>query len=158
MWAVWKLQYTSLGWCNFFPDIILISWGLSKIAGCLLLVPVIISSPTPIWRSSHIRHWERVLSPWGVSPHTIFRLLWRFFFLFFICSCVHFFDKHYSKSQGRKEDLMKYVMMCHLVLLGEHSLPGTSKITTIHSSQKLTEEESERITKLIKGEVSQVHI
>lgn len=53
---------------------------------------------------------------------------------------------------------MMFVMMWHLVLLGEHSVPGTSKITTIHSNQKLTEEESERITKLIKGEVSQVQI
>lgn len=41
-------------------------------------------------------------------------------------------------------------------LVGEHSVPEISKITTIHSSSDLTGEESERILKLIKGNVSHV--
>lgn len=37
-------------------------------------------------------------------------------------------------------------------------MPEISKITTIHSSSNLTEEESERIIKLIKGKVAQAQI
>lgn len=48
--------------------------------------------------------------------------------------------------------------MWNLWLVGENSVPEISKITTIHSSSNLTEEQSERIIKLIKGKVSQVQI
>lgn len=44
-----------------------------------------------------------------------------------------------------------------LVSVGEHSGPDFSKITTIHSNPQLIDAESERITKIIKGEVPHVH-
>lgn len=37
-------------------------------------------------------------------------------------------------------------------------MPEISKVTTIHSSSNLTEEESERIIKLLKGKVSPVQV
>lgn len=92
------------------------------------------------------------------EPYVIKGRLSTAFFSYLFSFCIHFTANINGDFKGEKRIWCILQCLNTCAFVAKHSGPDFSKITTIHSNPELIDAESERITKIIKGEVSHVQV